>query len=73
MCAYVCGGESFGRGAQTQPNTRNRFQRVLPRFPVHAPKFPQTIQFYLTFIGLHLTFPKHSRHFFSSDKLVVKL
>lgn len=27
-------------------------------------KFPQTIQFYLTFIGLHLTFPSTANVFF---------
>ena len=38
-------------------------------------KFPQTIQFYLTFIGLHLTLPSTAGFFFFflSDNSVVKL
>lgn len=59
------GEKALISGTQTQPNTWDlifRESRQVSCSPTY--NFPQTIQFYLTFIGLHLTFPSTAYIFF---------
>lgn len=63
-------GKSLTSGTQAQPRNGVSFSEGLAQASCsHPHKFLQTIQFYLTFIGLHLTFPSTDLFFFLTTQL----